>query len=418
MDLQGVLCYTITIYASKRRGEKMASNQHIYPRHQRCYRFLYPIIWAAMKVYYGYRAEKFRIDEGKQYLILSNHQALLDPAFVVLSFNKMPYIIASDHLNSNGFFQRLLRWAFAPIYKHKAAADIKCIRTCLKTVKEGGSILLFPTGNRVWADYSFYVDPSVVKLIRMLKVPVLLYQLQGGYGVNPRWNHGKRRGPFEGRVVRELSVEEIAAMDDDTLYNAVVEGIRYVDWSGGGRYRSKTRAEYLERLLFLCPRCGKVETLRSEGAYVHCDSCGLKVEYGEDLLLHCEDSAFPYRRLVEWYNGEKHWVKEQEIRENAVIWQDDHISLCRYQGTEREEMGEITLTLTDKTLTMGELTLPVEAITAATIISGAKLVVTTEEDSYMLQGHPRFNAIKYVLMFNRLETSIKEDKYYSLDDEV
>ena len=179
-----------------------------------------------------------------------------------------------------------------------------------------------------------------------------------------------------------------------------------------------TRAEYLERLLFLCPRCGKVGTLRSEGAYVHCDSCGLKVEYGEDLLLHCNDESFPYRRLVEWYNGEKHWVKEQEIQENAVIWQDDHISLCRYQGTEREEMGEITLTLTDKTLTMGELTLPVSDITAATIISGAKLVVTTEEDSYMLQGHPRFNAIKYVLMFNRLETSIKEDKYYSLDDEV
>ena len=94
----------------------MASNQHIYPRHQRCYRFLYPIIWAAMKVYYGYRAEKFHIDEGKQYLILSNHQALLDPAFVVLSFNKMPYIIASDHLNSNGFFQRpcAYRWGQMP----------------------------------------------------------------------------------------------------------------------------------------------------------------------------------------------------------------------------------------------------------------------------------------------------------------
>lgn len=395
----------------------MASNQYIYPRHQRVFHLLRPIIRLFTRVYYGYRAEGFNIAKDKQYLILSNHQALLDPAFVVLSFNKMPYIIASDHLNSNGFFQRLLRWAFAPIYKHKAAADIKCIRTCLKTVKEGGSILLFPTGNRVWADYSFYVDPSVVKLIRMLKVPVLLYQLQGGYGIDPRWSHKKRRGPFEGRVVRELSAEEIAAMDDDALYTAVVEGLHYIDWSGGGCYRSKTRAEYLERLLFLCPRCGKVELLRSEGGFVHCDGCGLKVEYGEDLLLHCEDDAFPYGRLVEWYNGEKQWVAEREIRKNAVIWQDKGVTVSRYRGAERQELGEATLTLTDKTLSFGDITIPMADIVAATIISGTKLVVTAADDTYILQGQPRFNAIKYILFFNRLETSIKEDKYYGLSFE-
>ena len=311
----------------------------------------------------------------------------------------------------------MLRYCFAPIYKHKAAADIKCIRTCLKTVKEGGSILLFPTGNRVWADYSFYVDPSVVKLIRMLKIPVLLYQLQGGYGVNPRWNHNKRRGPFEGKVVRELSVEEMSAMDDDTLYTTVIEGMRYIDSEHGKRYRSATRAEYLERLLFLCPHCGKTATLRSEGALIHCHNCGLKVEYGEDLLLHCNDAAFPHRRLVDWYNAQKQWTAEQMIADGAVLWQDDGVQGCRYNGTDRHDLGEVTVTLTNKTLTFGDISLPVADITAATIISGAKLVITAGDDGYMLQGHPRFNAIKYVLMLNRLETSIKEDHYYSLTPE-
>lgn len=395
----------------------MAQAPHVQPRHQVFFKLLRPVIWLFTRLYYGYHAEKFAIKDGKQYLILSNHQALLDPAFVVLSFTKLPYIIASDHLNSNGFFQRLLRYCFAPIYKHKAAADIKCIRTCLKTVKDGGSILLFPTGNRVWADYSFYVDPSVVKLIRMLKIPVLLYQLQGGYGVDPRWGRRKRRGPFEGKVVRELTCEEIAAMDDNTLYQTVVDGLRYIDSEHGGHYRCKSRAEYLERLLFLCPRCGKTETLRSDGAFIRCDSCGLAVEFGEDLLLHCDDDSFPYRRLVDWYNGEKLWTTQQEIKEDAVIWQDDGVEGCRYSGTERQELGSVTVTLTDKALSFGDVTLPLADITAATIISGAKLVITAGDDGYMLQGHPRFNAIKYVLMLNRLETSIKEDKYYGLSFE-
>lgn len=392
----------------------MAQAPHVQPRHQVFFHLLRPVIWLFTRLYYGYHAEKFTIEEGRQYLILSNHQALLDPAFVVLSFTRFPYIIASDHLNSNKFFPRLLRYCFAPIYKHKAAADIKCIRTCLKTAKEGGSILLFPTGNRVWADYSFYVDPSVVKLIRMLKMPVLLYQLQGGYGVDPRWGRHKRRGPFNGKVARELTWEEIAAMDDDTLYTTVVEGLRYLDCEHGGRYRGRMRAEYLERLLFLCPHCGKTGTLRSEDAFVRCESCGMAVEYGEDLLLHCEDPAFPYRRLVEWYNGQKQWVAQYEIENNAVVWEDRNVTACRYSGTERQDLGEVTLILRDTTLSFGEVTLPLSEITAATVISGAKLVITAGEDGYLLQGHPRFNAIKYLLMFNRLETSIKEDNYYGL----
>ena len=109
----------------------MAKTSHTHKRHQVFFCILWPIIWIFTRVWYGYRTKTFRIREGKQYLILSNHQALLDPAFVLLSFSKMAYIIASDHLNSDKFFPRLLRYCFAPIYKHKAAADIKCIRTCL-----------------------------------------------------------------------------------------------------------------------------------------------------------------------------------------------------------------------------------------------------------------------------------------------
>ena len=76
------------------------------------------------------------------------------------------------------------------------------------------------------------------------------------------------------------------------------------------------------------------------------------------------------------------------------------------------------MTLTDKHLSFGDVVLNTADITAATIISGAKLSITVGDEGYLLQGHARFNAIKYVLMLNRLETSIKEDHYYSLEPEV
>ena len=206
-------------------------------------------------------------------------------------------------------------------------------------------------------------------------------------------------------------------MDDDALYEAIVSGLHYIDSAHGKHYRSASRAEYLERMLFLCPRCGSTATLRSEGAHVHCDACGMAVEYGEDLHFHSADEAFPYPRAVDWYNAQKLWVAQREIEEDTVIWHDEGITACRYNGTERLPLGECTLTLTDKTLSFGEVTIPVANITAATIISGAKLSITAGDEGYLLQGHPRFNAIKYVLLFNRLETAIKENNYYSLHPE-
>lgn len=391
----------------------MAHQPHIRKRHRFFRALALPIarFYAAL---YGFRKERYKSREGEQFLVLANHQATLDPLFVCSSFSFLPYIVASDHLDSDGLGPRLLRYCFAPIYKHKAAADIKCIRTCLRVVKEGGSILLFPEGNRAWADYAFYIDPSVVKFIRMLKLPVLLYRIAGGYGVDPRWGGKRRKGQFSGGVVRKLTCEEIDAMDDETLYQTVVQTLRSIDADSGQHYTSPRRAEYLERLLFLCPRCGKVETLTSQGAQIRCESCGLTAEYGEDLRLHSTDPDFPFRRLVEWYNRQKQWVAQYEATPEAVIWREEQVTVTDYSGKKPRKCGAGPLCLTAEELSFAGITLPTAEICAATVIGGTKLSVSTAEASYLIRGAERFNGVKYLLMFHRLNTLIKEDKYYGL----
>ena len=53
----------------------------------------------------------------------------------------------------------------------------------------------------------------------------------------------------------------------------------------------------------------------------------------------------------------------------------------------------------------------------ASPVSGRNLCITIKEDNYVIRGQERFNALKYVLMFNKLDTTMKLegiDKYFNI----
>lgn len=391
----------------------VARERYVKKRHW-FYRIAAHPIGRLLALPYGFRFNIYHEGRGGQYLVLANHQSLLDPVYLAISFPFPLYMVASDTLFDGSLKAKALFHCFAPIKKKKAAADIQCIRTCLQVAKEGGSIGIFPEGNRAWADYPFYIDKSICKLIRMLKLPVLFYHFSGGYGADPRWGAAPRKGRFTGAVVSQLSVEEIAALSDASLYQLVLSSLRVIDSESGELYRSRRRAEYLERELFLCPRCAGVSTLRSEGNVIRCRSCGMEASYGEDLLLHSHDDDFPFRRLAQWYEHQVRWVKDYKPSPGAVIWQDTDVELFDKTGKRQILLDSGTLTMTDTALRLGDVCIPLSDIVAATVVSGTKLVVSTAEQSYIFRGDARFNSIKYLLMRNILQPADKEDPYYGL----
>ncbi|MBQ0059522.1 MAG: hypothetical protein KBS83_06160, partial [Lachnospiraceae bacterium] len=64
------------------------------------------------------------------------------------------------------------------------------------------------------------------------------------------------------------------------------------------------------------------------------------------------------------------------------------------------------------TFSVGEVSIPTSEIRLFTAFGNGKLNVSTKDASYFIQGDPRFNAIKYLLMFNRFME--KEDLYYGI----
>ena len=115
---------------------KTKSNKWCKKRHKFVFALLRGLLGITFKIMYGYKAKKIKLDKDKGYFILSNHQALLDPFFLSLSFNKPIYFVATDNLFTHKFVSKLIIYLVNPIPKRKAAIDATCLKNCLKVAKE------------------------------------------------------------------------------------------------------------------------------------------------------------------------------------------------------------------------------------------------------------------------------------------
>lgn len=382
------------------------------------HRFLFPIakfiIFFFAKSYH-FKYKKFKIKKNEQYFILSNHQTLFDPVFLLLSFNKPLYIVAGDSLFNKSLGSKLIRYISAPIKKSKSLSDVSCIRNCLKVSKEGGSILIFPEGNRAWAEFQFYIDPSIVRLARKMNMPILLYLFKGGFGINPCWGKKRRKGKFTGEVSQVISLEEMNNMTDEELYIRICDGLKVFDSSSKELYKSEERAEYLEKQFFVCPKCQSISTLVSDKEHIRCNHCGLDVTYNEDLTLSSSDPEFKFKLLVDWYNYQLTFIKNYQVKDDEIIFTDRNVTLINKTTEDVEILEEnVDMYLNNKHFMIGNTEIKIENIISATVFSGKNLLINTDDKNYTVKGPSRYNALKYILFLNILSTRIKEE-YFSLD---
>lgn len=256
-----------------------------FTRHRVVYALLRPLLGIFVFFTFNFRAQRYKNEDKQQpYFILSNHNGALDPFMLAQSFRQPIYFVASDHIFRLGFVSRVITWLVAPIPIVKSAIDIRAIRQILTIQKEGGTVCLFPSGNRSFTGPEMPIPAATGKLVKQLKVPVLLYRFEGGYLTSPRWARSHRKGEMTGRVVRELSPEEIATLSVDAINRILAEALDadpYLEPQNQRAFAGRHLAEYLERVLFVCPQCRGLNTLRSAGERLSC-ACGLTVRYRPD----------------------------------------------------------------------------------------------------------------------------------------
>ena len=386
-------------------------------RHRVIRNLAYGIIGTYTKWKYGVTVEKFKEETDRPYLILFNHQTGFDQFIVGMAFDRPVYYVASEDLFSNGFVSKLLRWAVAPIPIRKQTTDLNAVMNCIRIAREGGTIAMAPEGNRTFSGETIYMSDAVAPLAKKMKLPIALYRLEGGYGVQPRWSDVVRKGKMRSYVSRVIEPEEYATMSNEELFDLIKSEL-YVDESvADACFRSDQKAEYLERAMYVCPFCG-LTTYESHGNEITCKTCGRTVTYGEDKILKGVGFDFPFPFVKQWYQHQESVINALDVlahTETPLYTDQANLSEVIVYKNKKPIAKNLTLELYGDRLVLtskqGEKREFLFSETnAITILGKNKLNIYHGKHIYQLKGDKRFNALKYVNIFHRYKNITKGEE--------
>jgi len=357
---------------------------------------------------YGVQADRFKEQGDRAYLVLMNHQTPFDQFFVGMSFAGPVYYVATEDIFSLGWVSSLIRWLVAPIPIKKQTTDLGAVRTCYQVAKEGGTIAIAPEGNRTYSGKTEYMNPAIGGLAKTLKLPVALYRIEGGYGVQPRWSDGIRKGKMHAYVSRVIEPEEYKQMTNEQLFEMIQEGLQVNEGIADMHFRSDRRAEYLERAIYVCPDCGLSE-FESSGNEIRCKKCGKTIQYGEDKVLAGVGTDFPFRFVTEWYDYQQEFINGLDVMqytEEPMYQEHARLSEVFVYKHKKKLQDDAEIRLYGDRIIIGEGSsqewiFPFAEVTAVSVLGRNKLNIYHDKRVYQLKGGKRFNALKYVNIYYR-----------------
>ena len=373
-------------------------------RHKIARDILRPIVVLYSQLRYNVKADPFLEQGDRPYLIMMNHQTPVDQFFIGMSFKGAVYYIATEDIFSKGFASTLIRYLVAPVPIKKQTTDLHAVKTCIKIAKEGGTIALAPEGNRTYSGKTVYIKPSIVKFARALKLPIAIYRIEGGFGVQPRWSDAIRKGPLHAYVSRVIEQDEIKDLSDDELYALLVRELDVNEAVADAPYHHPKLAEYLERAMYVCPDCGLSE-FESHGDIVRCKHCNWQIRYLPTKELEGIDRPFPFRFVADWYDYQCDFINSWDPRpyQDEPLYRDtarfSEVILYKNKRTLRKE---VSVKLFGNRITMDDdIVFLFDETAAVTVLGRNKVNIYTGDKVYQLKGGKRFNALKYVNIFNR-----------------
>lgn len=367
---------------------------------------------------YHVKVDRFEGQGNRQYLVLFNHTTAYDQFFVGLAFKGPVYYMATEDIFSMGWVSSLIRYLVAPIPIRKQTTDIAAIRSCVKVAKEGGTIALAPEGNRSFSGRTEYINPSIVSLIRMLKLPVALLRIEGGYGTQPRWAGNIRKGKMKAYVSQVIDPETWQELSNDELYNRIVEGLAVRENCLSGEFSSKAPAEFLDRAIYTCPDCG-LSIFHSQGDILRCTKCGKETRYLPTKELQGVNWDCPFRFVADWYDYQQDYVNTLNTHDlTAEPLFTDEARLSRVIVFKRKELLRESCSIHlygDRVVIdqgkADELCLPFSTVSAVVCLGPNKLNIYHGEDVYQFKGDKHFNALKYTNFFHRYQNIAKGEAH-------
>ncbi|NLG82730.1 MAG: hypothetical protein GX490_09500 [Bacilli bacterium] len=273
-------------------------------------------------------------DDKGPFFITGNHVTAFDPIISLVYVKPLVKFVAADANLDNWikkFFFKLAR--VIPI--RKRSSDISTIRRLLDEVKAGNAVGLYPEGGRTWHGETDELISSTAKLIKMLGIRVYSQKLKGAYMSSPRWGKHIYKGRVDVYIEKILTEEDIERMSTNEILDVLKQELYHNDYEYQREVMTPLkgidRAEYIERLIFVCPKCERIHTFMSQIDEFKCKACGKKGRVNQYGFIEGE---FPFDNLVDWHHYQMDFLHKY-LETNCL----DPISLYDVRIKQVDEFG-------------------------------------------------------------------------------
>ncbi|MET3683910.1 1-acyl-sn-glycerol-3-phosphate acyltransferase [Alkalibacillus flavidus] len=346
------------------------------------------------------------------YLVVSNHVNNWDP-LILNSYVKEPMcFIAGEPLFRNPLLRRILDYTGA-IRKTKFYNDTKTIRSVIKAKQHGRVICIFPEGNRNWDGQTEPLTYSTSKLIKKLQIPVVTATIKGGHLSHPRWAEHHRKGQIDIEYKQLWDADDIRKNSVESIHKGISKALNHDEakWQASKQYSYKGNnlAEYLERLLFMCPSCHSIGHLTSDRHQFICEQCRYTEKYTEYGTF---SPATHFRTPAEWNAWQQSHVYNamiEEKRQKVINDLSDHVDLYVshkrdpfqhiHRGSLHYHEGNLVFTYQNN-----KLKFPIDKVEGLNVHFHHKLDFLMDDTFYRFQFfNPRTSAFKWLTVLNALQ---------------
>ncbi|MBO7304352.1 MAG: 1-acyl-sn-glycerol-3-phosphate acyltransferase [Clostridia bacterium] len=256
-----------------------------------------------------------RLPKGEPAFYLMNHSAFIDMEIVARVLYPRPFNIVTT---TDAFVGKdLLLRQIGCIPTKKFVHDPSLIRDIIHAVKKlKSNVVLFPEAGYSFDGTSTTLPDTLGKMVKMLGAPLVMIRTYGAFLRDPLYNNLQLRD-VKVSATEEflLSSEEIANMSEADIHKIILEKFTFDNFAwqkeNGVVIDEPTRADYLNRVLYKCPRCGCEGKMLGKGTDITCSECGLShtlTELGE-LVGNGGDTYFS--SIPEWYAWERECVRKE-----------------------------------------------------------------------------------------------------------
>ncbi|AFG37134.1 lysophospholipid acyltransferase family protein [Spirochaeta africana] len=152
------------------------------------------------------------------YMIISNHQSLVDILVLYRLFKHFKWVAKAELFKIPVFGWHMALNRYIRLDRMDRRSQFKMLKTAIRTVEQGSSVLIFPEGTRTADGTLRRFKEGAFVIAQKAKVPIVPIVINGSFASLPKSSFIMRhRVHIHVTVLPEIPVEQVTAQDTKAL---------------------------------------------------------------------------------------------------------------------------------------------------------------------------------------------------------